>query len=115
MVAVPPAIIFVNNDLSASAREHLVRQLFINDVQDGYEFDANVAADEDYPSKIRQLNLRIMVVRSFADRADVSTWTLPDVVIFVKNGLAAVEKNKFGPPGLTLRVIQLTWGGLGVH
>lgn len=108
----PAAILCVNNDLSDSVRENLIRLLFINDVQDGYTFDANVAADPEYPTKIKELNLRIMIVRSFADRATVPTWTIPDIVMFIKQGLAAVEINKFGPTGLTLPVIKLYWGAL---
>ena len=115
MVAVPAAIIFVNHDTSDSVRSTLVRQLEISSIQDGYEFDANVAADPTYPDKIKQLNLRIMVVRTFLDRATVPTWTIPDVVVFVKNGLGCIEINKFGPPGLTLPVINIYWGALGIH
>lgn len=114
MVAVPPAIIFVNNDLSESVRSTLIRQLQINEVLDGYVFDERVAADPAYPDTIRQLRLRVMVVRTFVDRATVATWTIPEVVIFVKNGLAAIERNNFGPPGLTLPVINLYWGALCV-
>lgn len=114
MVAVPPAIIFVNNDLSPSAESNLVRQLFINQVMDGYVFDGYVAIDPLYPAKIKQLNRRIMVVRTFSDKFSVPTWTIPDVVIFVKQGLAAVEVNKFGPPGFTLPVLKLYWGALGI-
>lgn len=111
----PPAgIIFVNNDLSESAQAMLVRQLFINEVQDGYVFDASVATDPTYPDKIRQLNRRVLVIRSFADRGSIPTWTIPDVVIFVKMGLAAIECNKFGPPGHTVPVVNLYWGALGI-
>jgi hypothetical protein len=116
MVAlIPGAILFVNNDLSESAHEMLVRQLFITEVMDGYVFDDRVAADPTYPNRMRKLGLRLMVVRTFANRADIPTWTIPDIVLFVKQGLASVECNKFGPPGLTLPVVKLYWGALGVH
>ncbi len=119
MSAVPnAAIIFVNNDLSASAQTHLVRQLFITDILDGDTFDAyfNDDASDGYADGYGQENFRqrrILVIRTFLDRGTVTTWTLADVVIFVKNGLAAVECNKFGPPGLTLPVLRLTYGALG--
>jgi len=115
MVQPPAAIIFVNNDLSESAEAHLVRQLFINDVQTGAEFDANVAADPEYPDKLKQLNQRVMVVRTFVDRGTVSTWELADVVIFVKQGLAAVECSRMGPPTQTFKVTELYWGKLGIY
>lgn len=109
MVAVPAAIIIVNNDLSESAQAKLVTQLHISEVVDGATFDARIAADAAYPTTLRQLNQRLMVVRTHWDRAEVATWTEADVVIFVKNGLAAVEKNLFGPPGITYKVLELTW------
>lgn len=114
MVAVPPAILFVNDDLSPSAKDALVRQLFINQVLDGPTFDSYVAKDPSYPNKVKQLNQRVMVARTFADRFTVPTWTIPDIVIFVKQGLAAVEVNKFGPPGFTLPVLKLYWGAFGI-
>lgn len=115
MVAVPAAILFVNDDLAASTRSHLIRQLHITDVQDGYDFDAHVAANANYPDEMRQLNRRLMVVRTFWNRGDYpEIWAIPDVVIFVKQGLASVERNNFGPPGLTLPVLKLYWGALGI-
>ena len=114
MVVFPSAIIVCNEDISASVRTHLIRQLHINDVQDGYEWDANVATDPSYPDKIRQLNLRVLVLRSFIGRGTVPSWPEYDVAIFVKNGLAAVEKNLFGDHGLTLPVIGVYWGALGI-
>lgn len=120
MAAVPSAaIIFVNNDLSTSAQAHLVRQLFITDVLDGDTFDAyfNDDASDGYADGYGAANFirrRIMVIRSFEGRGTVDTWSLADVVIFVKQGLASVERNKFGPPGLTLPVLKLTWGALGI-
>lgn len=111
---IPAAIVCVNNDLSESVHDTLVRQLFINQVLDGYAFDNFVALDPSYPNKIKQLNQRVMIIRTFADRFNVSTWTIPDIVMFIKQGLAAVEINKFGPPGLTLPVVRLYWGALGI-
>lgn len=111
MVAIPPAIMFVNDDLSPSVKDTLVRQLFINQILDGYTFDSYLAADPSWPDKIKQLDQRIMVVRTFADRFSVTTWDVPDVIIFIKNGLASVEINK-GPPGFTVPVLKLDWGYL---
>ncbi len=109
MIAVPPAIIFINDDLVPQVRAWIVRQLHINEVIDGYVFDARVAADSSYPDKIRQLGLRLMVVRPFNE---LENRTLADVVIFVKNGMAAIEKNKFGPPSCSYPVSNLYWGQL---
>lgn len=111
MAAIPPAILFVNDDLSPSVKETLIRQLFINQVLDGPTFDSYLAADPSWPDKIKQLNQRVMVVRTFADRFTVPTWSIPDVVIFIKNGLASVEINK-GQPSFTVSVLKLDWGYL---
>ena len=108
----PAAIIFVNNDLTTNVQERLVRQLHIDEVIDGYAFDDRVTADPNYPSNIKQLNLRLMVVRSFEE---LENRALADVVIFVKAGLAAVLKNNFGPPAFTCEVLDIYWGKLSVY
>lgn len=107
----PPAIIFVNHDLTTNVQDKLVRQLFISEVIDGYVFDDRVTADPTYVSTVHLTNLRLMVVRPFTE---LTNRDLADLVIFVKAGLASIEMNKFGPPGLTLPVLNLYWGALGV-
>lgn len=115
-MANPPAgVIFVNKDISDSAKSTLVRQLLIDDVQDGYVFDDNVAVNANYAADIKSSNLRVLVLRSFSEfvnRANISTWTTPDVVLFVKQGIAYVEINKFGPPGISISVLKVDWGFL---
>lgn len=108
----PPAIVFVNNDLSQNVENMLVRQLHIDEVVDGYVFDDRVIAIPNYLASIPAQNLRIMVVRSFEE---LENRDLAQVVIFVKAGLAAILVNGFGPPGLTFPVVNLTWGKLGVY
>lgn len=108
----PSAIIFVNNDLTDNVQTRLVRQLHINEVISGTEFDARVAADPDYPSNIKQLDLRIMVLRSFEE---LDNRELADVVIFIKAALASILKNNFGPPGFTIAVIDIYWGKLCIY
>lgn len=115
-MANPPAgIIFVNSDISDSARDTLVRQLLIDNVQDGYVFDDNVNANPNYVADVKRSNLRVLVLRTFAEfvnRANVPTWTQADVVLFVKQGLAYAEINKFGPPGISILVLKIDWGFL---
>jgi hypothetical protein len=112
MVIRPSAIIFVNNDLTDNVQTRLVRQLHINEVISGTEFDARVAADPDYPSNIKQLDLRIMVLRSFEE---LDNRDLADVVIFIKAALASILKNNFGPPGFTIAVLDIYWGKLCIY
>ena len=107
----PAAIIFVNNDLTDNVKTMLVRQLHINEVIDGYVFDDRITADADYPNYIKINNLRLMVVRSYLE---TDNRELADVAIFVAHGLAAIEKNNFGPRGQTYPVVNLTWGKLNI-
>ncbi len=111
MVAVPPAIIFVNDDLTKEVLGVVQRQLQINETIDGYEFDDRVAAEPNYPAIIHQLNLRLLVIRPFTE---LENRDKADVVVFMKAGLASVEKNKFGPPRETFPIKKLYWGQLRV-
>jgi len=111
MVALPSAVIFVNNDLVDSARNHIITQLHINEFMTGTEFDARVDADSEYVNKLKQLNLRILVIRPFTE---LDNRDLADVVAFVKNGMIAVETNKFGPPKPAFPVLDVHWGQFGV-
>ena len=111
MVLRPSGIVFVNNDLTDSVQAALVKQLHISEVIDGYAFDNRILANPSYSDVVRQLDLRIMVVRSFLEQ---DNRTLADLVIFVTNGMASVLQNKFGPPGVTYAVSRLTWGQLGM-
>lgn len=111
MVAKPAAVIFVNNDLTSSVRNMLVKQLHIDEVVDGYVFDARISANSEYVSNIKQLDIRIMVERPFTE---LENRTEADVAIFVSHGLAAVLKNNFGPPQQTHSVVDLYWGKLGI-
>jgi len=114
MMTIPPGIIICNDDLSSNVQDMIVRQLYIDQVVDGYTFDSYVVADPNYVTKIKQVNKRILVVRTFADRATVTTWELADVVCFVKAGLIAklTGKNKKGAPGPTIQIVDLTWAWL---
>lgn len=99
------AIIFVNLDTSDSVKSTLSIQLNASESMSGAEFDARFAADPNYPTIVHNNDLRILVFRSFSDLTNRS---VADVAIFIKAGLASVEANKFGPPGLTLPVARLT-------
>ena len=105
----PAGVIFVNDDLTDNVKSHLIRQLFISETIDGYEFDDRIAANPEYINLIKQLDLRIMVVRPFTE---LENRTNADLAIFVSHGLAAVLDNNFGPPGLTIEVLNITWGNL---
>lgn len=101
MTSIPPGIIFINEDLNDTLKEKIKGQLWIHEAMTGSEFDARVAADPSYPDIVKFTNTRILVIRDLHDHTNRE---IADVVIFVKAGLAAIEKNNFGPPGLTLPV-----------
>lgn len=112
MVAVPAAIVQVNSDISGSVQETLVRQLYIDIVLTGDQFDANVAADSEYPNKIKQLNNRLLIVRP-AD--NYTNRDLVDIVLFIKEGLSATAEDKYGRPLDTWPLVYLHWGQLGLY
>lgn len=112
MVAVPPAVVFVNNDLVDQVRDWIVKQLHISEYMDGYTFDQRITANPDYVTEIKQLDQRLLVIRNLREHTNRN---LADVVLFVKAGMASVEENKFGPPGQTVRVINLYWGQLCIY
>lgn len=112
MVAVPAAIVFVNSDVALQVRTWAAHQLHIDEVISGAEFDSRVAADGYYVDKVHQFNLRLMVHRPFTD---LTNRQLADLVLFIRDGLAYVEQNKFGPPGASFQVLLLHWGQFGVY
>lgn len=107
----PGALILVNDSVSAVMQQQLMLQLQISEFIDGYTFDQRVLQDPNYPFNVRALNLRVMVSRNFQD---LTNRGLFDVAIFIKNALASIEKNNFGPKGQTFPVKNLYWGQLGV-
>lgn len=108
----PPAIIIVNNDLSASVQATIVKQLHIDQVMDGYTFDQTIEANPNWPSDIKNIHeQRILVVRSLRE---LNNREYADVVAFVAHGLISIEYNKFGPPVRSFPVKKIHWGQLCV-
>lgn len=101
----PPAIIFVNNDLSDQVKSVLVANLYITEIMSDVEFDLRVTNDHNYPTIVHQQNKRIIVIRNTFQ--DLTNRNLADVVMFIKAGLCSIEKSNYGPPGLTLPVENL--------
>jgi len=111
MSVIPAGIVFVNNDLVIGAIDWIVKQMHISEYMDGYTFDQRVAADPEYVNKIKQLNLRIMVIRNFSDYTNRD---LADLAIFVKNGLASVLKNNYGIPQQTVEIKNISWSSFNI-
>ncbi len=105
MSSLPAAIFFVNADINEGTRNTLMNQLFIDEALTDTDFDARVQVEPEYPTLIHLNNLRIMVLRQ--NFRDFTNRNLADVVMFVKQGLASIEKNGFGPPGLTFPIERI--------
>lgn len=116
---IPPAIIFINGDISyppttpvfvgaEPSTDELTKlkgQLMIDEVMTKTEFDARVVADPNYPKIVHLQNFRILVILDTFQ--DLTNRNLADIVIFVKQGIAAIEKNNYGSPGLSLDLQRL--------
>lgn len=100
----PPALIFLNNQISDETKAIIQKQLNISETITGEEFDLRLATDPNYKSVIHGNNLRVLVMRSFAESANRE---LADLALFYKNGLICVEKSNFGPPGITFPINNL--------
>lgn len=99
---VPPAIFFVNADINDGIKTKLITQLLIDEAMSDTEFDNRVQVDPNYPDEVHLNDLRILVIRQ--NFMDYTNRNLADVVFFVKQGLAAIEKNNFGPVALTFQI-----------
>lgn len=96
----PPAIIFVNADINDAIKSTFTTQLYINETMPFSEFNARVAVSPTYPATVHLQNQRILVI--LPTFHDFTNRTLADVVLFYNQGQVTIEKNNFGPPGLSL-------------
>ncbi len=106
---IPGGIIFINTDLVDQVRDTIAKQLYITEILDGYVYDTRLAADPDYPTYVKNNEMRIMVIRSFDDYTNRES---ADVALFFTHGNVSIEKNNFGPPGNVFRAAEITWGKL---
>lgn len=126
-MSLPSAIFFINGDITLPSTNSVVfpgtdpkvselttlqTQLFIDDTMTKNEFDARVAVDPNYPTIIHLQNLRILViVPAYNDGytyMNLPNMEYADVVMFLHQGLADVEFNRFGPPCQNYEIQRLT-------
>lgn len=112
MSARPAALIQVNNDLPTTVQDLLIKQLFIDIILDGYDFDQAVLLNPNYAMEIKEDNLRLLVNR---DLSDMTNRYLFDVVLYFRNGLVSVMESLVGPPADTWKITDITWEKLGVY
>lgn len=100
----PPIVIFVNEEISDGVKGPLQRQLYSTKIETGAEFDSNLASNPDYVNYLKQQGFRTIVYRDFSSDLNKDK---ADIVLFIKEGLATIEKNNYGPPGYTMPVDRL--------
>lgn len=101
----PSALIFVNNDVDGYTIATLASQLYLDGYISKTEFDARVLSLPSYVDILHANGLRLLVI--LPDFRDYVNRDLADVVMFYKQGMVSILKNKFGPPNLTLPVQRL--------
>ncbi len=124
MSSLPPAIFFINGDItyppqppffpgtSASSELQTIQtQLFIDDTMTKAEFDARVAVDPNYPTIVHLQGLRILVIVPLYNDGytymNIPNIQYADVVMFLHQGLADIEYNRFGPPGQSYEIQRM--------
>lgn len=103
----PSSIFFINSDINDIEKNKLKNQLFIDDTMTKKEFDARIVADPNYSTIIHLQGMRILVILpTFQDYVNRN---LADVVMFLHQGLADIECNRFGPPGQSYPIDNITF------
>jgi hypothetical protein len=101
----PGAVIFTNNDLNEASYTKLTAQLHLTEIITKSEFDSRISNDPSYPTIVKGLKFRILV--TLPTMQDLSNRESADVVMFIKNGIASILKNNFGPPGFQYSIERM--------
>lgn len=134
MSSLPPAIFFINGDITypststvafpgtdpkASELTTLQTQLYIDETMTKQEFDIRMEGNPNYATIVHLQGYRILViVPSYSDgyasysphhhpHINVSNIRFADVVLFLHQGLADIECNRFGPPGQSYEIQRM--------
>lgn len=94
----------MNSDISEAVKAVIKKNLEIDEIIDGTEFDARVEVDPGYYAAVHLTGRRVLVLRPLTDTFDRDS---VDLVVLFHLGLMCVEYNKFGPPGFTLPLENL--------
>lgn len=110
-------IIFINKDLTDQVKSVIQTQLYISTTMTFNEFDALIDGyiadgytDAYYGEQVHLLKQRVLVILS--DMTDITRRELADIVCVFKNGLIYIKQSKYGQPGTTFRVSNLTMSQL---
>jgi hypothetical protein len=102
---VPPAIIFINAEINDGVKVTLTTQLFLDEVISFDEFNSRVSGTPTYPDIVHLQNRRILVV--VPDLRNTTNRSSADLVLFYNQGQVTVEKNNYGPPGISLEISRI--------
>lgn len=111
IASAPPAIIYINDDIPLQIQQWISRQLKIDIILDGYEFNSIIENDPEFVDRIRLSDSRLMVLINYIEQHDRQH---ADIVAYVRNGLISTQKNKFGPPIESYQVLKIHWGQFGI-
>lgn len=101
----PPAIIFINAEINEGVQATLTTQLRLDEVITFEEFNTRVELTPAYPNIVHLQGLRIMV--TVPDYRNTTNRELADLALFYNQGQVTVEKNNYGPPGLSLPIQRI--------
>ena len=101
----PSALILMDEAFSGNVLSVIERQLAITYVVDGYAaLDGYFQADGYFKEHLHADGYRVLVLMPLYD---FSYRDLFDIVLTYKNGLISVEKNLYGPHGITMVLDKL--------
>lgn len=101
----PPAIIYINPELSSSVIQTFTTQMYLSQVYlSAADFDGYIAENPDYYAQVHLNNQRILVLRSLADHTNRD---LADFILYAKNGLVSIMRCRDHIPGKTLGIANI--------
>lgn len=102
---IPPAIIFINAEIDDGVKATLTTQLRLDEVMSFDEYNLRVEGTPQYPTIVHLQGYRILV--TLPDMRNTTNRATADLVLFYNGGQVTVEKNKYGPPGLSLPIQRI--------
>lgn len=98
----PGALIFINNDLNDISLTTLTNQLHLTEIITKTELDNRILSTPNYTTIIKAFKYRVLV--TLESMQDITNRDQADIVIFLKQGIASILKNNYGPPGLSYNI-----------
>jgi hypothetical protein len=101
----PPAIIYINPELSSSIIQTFTTQLYLSQVyMCAADFDGYIAQNPDYYAQVHLTDQRILVLRHTYDHTNRD---LADFVLYAKNGMVSILRCRHPQPRKTLSIANI--------